>query len=220
MTTTGGTTPTAGPRTRAEFVADELRRMIIRGQLHAGERLRQVEIARRFSVSTTPVREAFTSLAREGLLRQDAHRGFLVFLPTHDDLRENYEIRQALEPLATALAAESATDAELDRIEELHQKMLEPLVGREGIDLNRQFHLEIYRAARRPLLLQHIVRLRDSADAYVQLLVTKHSTAYHDEARHEHADIVKGLRSRSPDRAREAMAAHLQHSYKAISTLL
>jgi DNA-binding GntR family transcriptional regulator len=208
------------PRTRAEFVADELRRMIVRGELHAGERLRQVEIAKRFSVSTTPVREAFTSLAREGLLRQDAHRGFVVFLPTRDDLRENYEIRQALEPLATALAAESATDAELDAIAELHQKMLGPVVGREGIDLNREFHIAIYTAARRPLLLQHIDRLRDSAAAYVQLLVAKHPPAYDDEVRHEHGDIVAALRSRAPDRAREAMAAHLQHSYEAISALL
>src|ERR1700758_5490422 len=91
------------PRTRAEAVAERLRQMIISGELAPGTRLRQAEIAELFNVSTTPVREAFTSLAREGFVRQDAHRGVEVFHPTEADIRENYEIRLALEPLATEL---------------------------------------------------------------------------------------------------------------------
>src|SRR4051795_10337893 len=93
------------PRTRAEYVADELRRQIVSGELPPGARLRQIEIADRFKVSTTPVREAFTSLAREGFVRQDAHRGVEVFRPTQRDISENYEIRLVLEPMAAEHAA-------------------------------------------------------------------------------------------------------------------
>jgi DNA-binding GntR family transcriptional regulator len=77
------------PGTRADSVAAEFRHMILSGELPAGSRLRQVEVSERFGVSTTPVREAFLSLSREGLVRQDAHRGFTVLLPSRDDLREN-----------------------------------------------------------------------------------------------------------------------------------
>ena len=86
-------------------VAAELRRMIQAGELAAGAPLRQGELAARFGISTTPVREALMALAREGLIRHDAHRGAIVFPPTHEDIRENFEIRLALEPLASGLAA-------------------------------------------------------------------------------------------------------------------
>ena len=79
---------------------------ILAGERAPGSRLRQVEIARRFGVSTTPVREALATLQREGLVRLHPQRGAVVFLPSVDDLREHYEIRAALEALAAAKAAE------------------------------------------------------------------------------------------------------------------
>src|SRR3954449_378144 len=91
--------------TRAAAVAEELRRLILSGELKAGTRLRQVELAQRFNVSTTPVREAFTVLARQGLVRHDVQRGVVVFSPSEKDVRENYELGIALEPLATEIAA-------------------------------------------------------------------------------------------------------------------
>ena len=211
---------TLEPRTRAEFVADELRRQITTGELPAGTRLRQVEIAQQFAVSTTPVREAFTSLAREGLVRQDAHKGVLVFVPSLDDLRENYEIRLALEPLAAELAARAMTVEQLRGIEQLLESMRGPVGELEGIELNRDFHRAIYAAADRPLLLQMIERLRASAEAYVRLLNSKPPPSYYKTVRAEHAAIVDALRAKAPKRARQAMAAHLQHNHEVISQLL
>src|SRR5579863_514155 len=92
--------------TIAEQVAAALREEIATGQLAAGTRLRQVEIAQRFGVSTTPVREAFGLLQSDGLVQIDTHRGVTVFLPTIQDLIEHYEIRMALEMLAAEKAAE------------------------------------------------------------------------------------------------------------------
>src|SRR5262247_1387502 len=94
------------PRTIAAQVAGRLKEEILAGERAAGSRLRQVEIARRFGVSTTPVREALAALQREGLVRLHPQRGAVVFVPTVDDLREHYEIRAALEALAAARAAE------------------------------------------------------------------------------------------------------------------
>ena len=107
------TEDSGSPPTRAGAVAEKLRRLIQSGEIAPGSRLRQNELAERFGVSTTPVREAFAELAREGIVRLDAHRGATVFRPSLDELIEIYEIRGALEPLATELAAARATDDEL-----------------------------------------------------------------------------------------------------------
>ena len=96
----------ASPRTVSGLVAERLRAQIVAGELAAGTKLRQVEIARRFGVSTTPVREALAALQREGLVRLHPQRGAVVFVPTVADLREHYEIRAALEALAAACTAE------------------------------------------------------------------------------------------------------------------
>src|ERR1044072_3141722 len=98
------------PVTPRHAVADGLPRGCLVGQPPPGPRLRQLDVARELGVSTTPVREAFTSLAREGLVQQDAHRGVFVFAPSGDEGRERYEIRIALGPLARGGAAEGGGD--------------------------------------------------------------------------------------------------------------
>src|SRR4051794_36845388 len=107
------------PATRAEAVATELRRLITSGELAPGTHLRQTDIAARFGVSTTPVREAFMILAREGVVRQDAHRGVVVFEPSVKDVTETYEIREVLEGLAAELATKQLTDDDLQALEAL-----------------------------------------------------------------------------------------------------
>lgn len=194
--------------------------MIISGELAPGTRLRQVEIASHFGVSTTPVREAFAALAQEGFVRQDAHRGVEVFRPTVDDVQENYEIRLALEPLAAQFAAERISDEELVEIDRLREEMEAPVQFRMGTALNRQFHFAIYRAAHRSKMLEMIERLRRSADAYVQLLLPQAPHGYPEAVIREHRDIVDALRQRDPGEAYAATARHLQHNLAQISALL
>src|SRR5882724_3312464 len=111
------------PGTRAAVVARELRTLILSGEIPPGNHLRQAEIARRFGVSTTPVREAFVALAREGLVRRDAHRGVVVFSPSLSELAEIYEMRAALESLATELAATTLSARELAAIARVVERM-------------------------------------------------------------------------------------------------
>src|SRR4051794_23016002 len=109
--------------TRAGIVADQLRQMIKSGELPPGTHLRQAEFAERFGVSTTPVREAFVTLAREGLLRQDAHRGVVVFDASVEELAEVYEIRAVLEPLAAQIATKQLSDEDLDELARIIDEM-------------------------------------------------------------------------------------------------
>src|SRR4030088_2067598 len=95
-----GPSPTFSKRTTAKAVAAELRNEIYRGQIPPGARLMQADIAERFGVSTTPVREAFAMLQADGLVRLDSHRGAVVFQPTAQELLELFEIRELLEGFA------------------------------------------------------------------------------------------------------------------------
>ncbi|MHB8692559.1 MAG: GntR family transcriptional regulator [Solirubrobacteraceae bacterium] len=213
--TAAGTRALSVP-TRAAAVADELRRLILSGEIAAGTHLRQNEVAKRFAVSTTPVREAFTALAREGLVRQDAHRGVIVFVPSADDLVQNYELRIALEPLAARIAAENATDDDVQRLEDVLEEMRIAIVkdvARYGAELNPRFHAIIYDAAQRPRLAALIDQLRDASTAYIQVLSLRpQPKRYLNSAQREHEEIVAAIKSRSPERAAEAMTRHLEHN--------
>ncbi|WP_033293101.1 GntR family transcriptional regulator [Amycolatopsis jejuensis] len=219
--------PAAIPATRAAALGAELRRLILSGDLPVGTRLRQIEISERFGVSTTPVREAFTMLAREGLLQQDAHRGVKVILPSQADLRENYEIRSVLEPMATEHAATRIGKTGIDALKDQVDRMVtayEPSrpTGDETqrADANREFHRIIYNAADRPKLAELIEQLRNSADVYHQITVTEPPPAYRKRAIREHRAIIKFLTARDGARAAEQMQAHLQHNFEHLSKTL
>jgi DNA-binding GntR family transcriptional regulator len=193
--------------------------MILSGELAPGARLRQVELAKRFGVSTTPVREAFTALAREGLLRSDEQRGVVVFEPTVADVQENYEIRIALEPLAAELAARNITDEELDELDAIVDRMRKVKRWTAYQPLNREFHALINGAARRERLLAIIESLRDTIEAYIHLDATAQpDAAYKRAVQQQHEGIAEALRARAPKRARTLMREHLEANQQHIAS--
>src|ERR1700752_5368887 len=131
--------------TRAGAVAERVRELIRSGELAPGTYLRQDEIAARFGVSTTPVREAFLALEREGLVRRHPHRGVVVFMPSIEELNELYEIRAALEPLAAEIAARQLTEDDLAALERIVTEMRNARPKR-FLELNDELHSRIYAA--------------------------------------------------------------------------
>ena len=92
--------------TRAEELRLQLADEIVRGVLPPGAALDETDIARRFSVSRTPVREALRQLVASGLVEARAHRGAVVAQPSLDRLTEMFEAMAELEALCAGLAAE------------------------------------------------------------------------------------------------------------------
>src|ERR1700741_5488075 len=103
--------------TRAGAVAERVRELIRSGELAPGTHLRQDEIAARFGVSSTTVREAFLALEREGLVRRHPHPGVIVFMPSVQELGELYELPAGLEPLAAEIAAKHLSEDDLKALE-------------------------------------------------------------------------------------------------------
>lgn len=123
------------------------------GGLEPGTPLRQRELAARFRVSATPVREALRRLESEGLITNDVHKGSVV-ANSAGDLHEKVKIRAVLEGLAASLSAVKIRPEDLEELRAYNERLVAPELGpAEVSNINRQFHFRIYECADSPLLL-------------------------------------------------------------------
>jgi DNA-binding GntR family transcriptional regulator len=133
--------------TRAEELRLQLADEIVRGTLPPGTGLDETDIARRFKVSRTPVREALRQLAASGLVDARAHRSAVVARPTIDRLTGMFEAMAELEALCAGLAAERMPPAERHRLEAIHEELR--VLSYAGDpdrfhEINERFHNAIY----------------------------------------------------------------------------
>ena len=206
--------------TIAEQVASALRDEITTGQLAAGTKLRQVEIAQRFGVSTTPVREAFGLLQSDGLVQIDTHRGVTVFLPTIQDLVEHYEIRMALEMLAVEKAAEHFQAHDAPLLIALLGEMYGTSDAALYVERNQQFHLRLYSLAGRSRLLTMIEELRNASNAYLHLYAAADVPRDAKRLDTEHREILAACQVNDPVRAANAVRQHLQQTVAHVMNVL
>ncbi|PVZ05875.1 GntR family transcriptional regulator [Actinomycetospora cinnamomea] len=197
----------------SERALADLREAILSGDLAAGAHLGEVELAERLGLSRTPVREALTRLAAEGLVALEAHRGARVTSFTPEDLHGIFDVRLALEPRATARAAAHATADDLDALQDLADRML--AVGAPGPDqdldalvgLNRDFHARLLDLARAPALAAALANVVHTP------VVTRTFHAYDPaslaRSLAHHAEIVAALRAGDGDWAGAVMRCHL-----------
>lgn len=188
---------------KSDMVAAMLREMILVAELQPGEPLRQRDLAARFGVSETPVREALRRLQAEGLVNSDVHRGATVAEALQGATEENFQIRAALEALGASLAAERITEQELDELRVLHEKMADPSVGEEYAELNRKFHFCIYESSRSPLLLILMRLLWQSIPRGPRVARS------HAESAGQHGELLQALAARDGQAASELMRAHI-----------
>lgn len=103
--------------TKADSVAEQLRNEILHGSLRPGAQLEQADVAKRFGVSITPVREAFGVLEAEGLLERRPHRGVVVAKLEYADAEDLYEIRRILELQSIVRAVKVINETVIERLE-------------------------------------------------------------------------------------------------------
>ena len=200
----GPVVPGPGYVSKTDMVAALIREQIITGQLTAGEQLRQRDLAARFQVSQTPVREAMRRLESEGLVIGDTHRGFTVVEPDDGRVEENFQIRAALESLGASLAAGKIDAAGIARLNELNEQMrgLAETDPRYA-DLNREFHFTVYEYARSPLLLSLMRLLWASLHGGPKVART------HAESARQHEAIVAALAAGDPAAAAAGTYQHI-----------
>jgi len=209
---------TLGRDTTAKVVAERLREEIQHGMLAPGTRLRQNDVARRFGVSTTPVREAFAQLQAEGLVRIDPHRGAVVFHPTVEDVLEFYEIREALESLAVGHAIPHLRREVARDLTALIDRMRRTEDARKWLRLNDEFHLRLYEAAGRPRLSGLIDNLRDASAPYIYMFVASRPVS--ERSNEEHQAILDACVRGDSNAAQRAIRQHLRDASKQLARFL
>jgi GntR family transcriptional repressor for pyruvate dehydrogenase complex len=214
-------------RTATEMVADRLLKLLSNGDLKPGDKLPpERELAHQLQVGRTTVREALKLLTLSGLL--DARRGdgtyvnleftnfisrqieWSVLLSVHE-FEMIFEIREALEFKAARLAAERATQKEIEDIAIYRQLTnLEKRDFQRETELDLQFHNAIAIASQNLLLSLLMASLRDILHKYIYL--SNEKTASNQTTIAEHEAIYKAIAAHDPEAAEKQMKLHLETS--------
>jgi DNA-binding GntR family transcriptional regulator len=194
-----------------ERVTADLRQEIIAGSLRPGDRLVERELAERFGVSRVPVREAIRALVAEGFVHFETPRRTVVRRLTPNDVKELFELREALEVYAAGLAASRATPQDLAEVRELLDRAAAATEAGDAeliTDLNSRLHDRIVAMAANSLLTEALEpvagRLRWMTrrnEEWPQLLV-------------EHRELYEAIASGDPDRARAHALTHVRTNYR------
>ena len=187
----------------SDVVYRALHEAIVMSILPAGQWLGEVQLARLFEVSRTPVREAILRLEADHLAVRIPRRGLVVSKITPQETIDVYVVREAIDGLAAALAAEMATPAEISNLEWINEQFAR--AAEEGdfdalAEINLRFHETLAAASRNALLISFVKHIH-------RLVRRFHSTTFSHpgraaEAVAAHRDLVQAIADRDAERAR------------------
>lgn len=196
------------------LVQHEIERMIVGGELAAGDKLNEAVVAERLGVSRGPVREAFRALAEAGLVRMEKNRGVFVREVSIEEADEIYEVRAALDELVGRRLAASIRPEQLKELRGIVDRM-DKATSKKDIDayypLNLQFHDTLVQFTGNRKLLATYRRIVNELNLYRREALAGGggglpvSTA-------EHRRIVDAIASGDPDRAGRALHDHVTAS--------
>jgi DNA-binding GntR family transcriptional regulator len=206
-------------KSRAIYLA--LRERILSKDIAPGTRLVMRDVANRYEASDIPVREALRMLERDGLVETAPYRGARVTTLTAKEVEETCFIRSHLESIATGLAAERITDAELARLDLLMIRMRAAVDGQDGpafSELNLEFHRTIVASCGNDMLreLTMDIRRRHSGFQRVFRLVPGRLAT----SQSEHEGIMAALRDHDAERASRLALLHKRSVRDSVSALV
>ncbi len=190
----------------------EVKRIILEGQVTPGEKLNEGELARALGISRTPVREAINRLEKEGLVEIFPQRGAFVIQLSKADIYELFLIREKLEGLAAYLTAERIDKNGLTKLEACIEGFEEPFDDRAISRYAREdfkFHQLIVLLSGGKRLINLISVLHDHIRIY--RLTAHGSSGRMKESLLEHWKIIEALNKRDPEDAERRMGLHIQH---------
>jgi DNA-binding GntR family transcriptional regulator len=203
-----------------ERVYATLREMILSMELPPGTRLKDVDLAQRLGVSNTPLREAMRLLAADSLVETIPRRGTVVKTLSAEESGLLYEIREALEVLATRLVARRAKAQSLQTImdvAESHRKAVELGNLHEYLDLDRRFHSLIAEGSQNPILVSMLNMIAD------RIHIVRRMTSNLEKdvlTGIEHHEIASALMRRDDSKATALMQQHIRRHGERIRVFL
>jgi len=200
-------------KTIAQQVKQSIRLLILHQNLTPGERIDQNSLADQLNVSLVPVREALKTLEAEGLVKIIPRRGAFVTEVSPDHLFDLYRARQLIEGEAAYHAIEQLVDDDINQLHVLNQGMRQATDDQninQFMELNRQFHMTIYRRVGSTHYLDSITRLWERSELYRYryMFILKNA----ENAHRDHEAIIQACDKRDPVYVKALIISHIQHT--------
>ena len=181
------------------------------GEFRPGDRLVESDLAERFGVSRTPIREALQRLETQQLLSRDG-RSLIVASLDHNQLAELYVVRAELEGLAARLAAKHASDEEVrvlrDMVEEDRSLLNDPAALARA---NRRFHRQLHLASHNRFLVQQLNLVHQSMALMETTSLAVEGRS--ETALNEHDAIVRAIEAHDGAAAQTALKDHISKAF-------
>lgn len=194
----------------SEKLRESIEEEIATGKLPPGTHLDEVELGLRFGVSRTPIREALSLLAGEGLLEIRPRRGAVVAHITPQKLIEMFEVMAELEAMCARLAARRITEHELQELISAHQECVDAAANKDSDSYfyaNEKFHRAIYLGAQNHFLFEQATALQRRLRPYRRLqLRVRHRL---QNSLREHQSILDAISEGNIDDASKVMRGHV-----------
>lgn len=202
-------TPPVRYKSTADYATAEIQRLILSGELPAGARVDQVELANQLDVSRHPVRQAIDRLGERGFVVIHPHKSAVVAEISTADMEELYRARGVVEDWAIRELWSRSTPVTPADIAEPF-RMLEgtdPNVDLDGyMTANRAFHLAMYQGCGNRHVLRTITSLFDLSERYQRAGLIRR--ARQDQSHRQHREMVEAIAESSRDRLLSLVAAH------------
>ena len=194
-----------------EQVIGELRQRIVRGELRAGERLKERFLIEDLKVSRTVVREALRQLEAERLIRVEPQVGPLVAELSADQARQLYEVRAALEATAARLAAANRTEKELRKLRESVLAMGSSLAPLETLlTAKRNFYDALIQASHNMIIGEQLEGVQARISQLRRITLSKPERGLQTVA--ELQAVVDAIADQNEDRAHAASVEHVMNA--------
>jgi len=197
-------------------IADDLRAAILAGRYAPGARIRQEDLADQHGASRLPVREALRMLEGEGLVTLVANTGAWVTSLSLADCEEMYQIRERIEPLLLRYNVPLLSEAQIDHLERLALEMEQGDDVERFLELDREFHLGSYSAAKTSLLEDTVLQLWNRTQHYRRAFMQVFRPSDRS-VHHEHHLLVAALRRRDLDESERVLTSHIRRTRKELA---
>jgi DNA-binding GntR family transcriptional regulator len=203
--------PSGNGTLRGQLV-DRVMKSIFGGELTGGDRLVEQDLAAKFGVSRTPIREALGELAALGMIRLKPNHGAVVCPFGPEQIIELYHVRRILEMEATRLAAPRIDQSEIEKLREqtaelLSRKDESERWAREALALDHELHMLICHNSGSERLAEEIGKYRNLVMAVGDVVGNKLQA--HEQNMTEHTEVMDHLLAQRPDEAADAMGRHI-----------
>lgn len=205
---------------KPDLVSDQLRRMILTGQIGPGERINVRALESDLGVSHIPIREAIHRLEAEGLIARRPNVGAVATQVSLDELDELYDFRRVLEPAVARRAVPLMTDENVAAVFQALERLESSEATEAGMDeyvkFHREFHWQILEPGASTMIERTLDELWRTSERYLRLL--KGTVTHIADPQHE--EMAAACRDRDAEHLADVLFAHLDLTGSAMREML